>query len=148
MFPRLQRRSESPRRQVALPWERRAGQLRALLLRRGQWRVLLWAGLALWLAAGLWRHGERKRHLRQTRLAITALEQAASAFFHDFGRFPRSQMELLHPTKGKAPYLDRRPRDAWGRALALHCPDPAEPTRCQALSAGPSGFFVYDDNIH
>lgn len=133
------------KRNVRLPWEQRKGWWR----RRpsSQWQLVL--GLAV-LAAGavaLWATSRQRSKVRSTRVAIAEVKKAIRDFRTDFGRCPRSPVELVHPPRTNTRYLEELPEDAWGRPLWIHCPGRHRPHLADVVSAGPSGSFTVDDNV-
>jgi len=135
------------RRDVFLPWERRTVWFTELISRR-LWRTLL---LVLILLGGVlvtWRVADFRARVRMTRAAIAEVQRAIINFRAEIGRCPRSTVELVHPPRASAHYLNELPDDGWERQLYVRCPDHRNPGSALVVSAGPSGFFSKDDNIY
>jgi type II secretory pathway pseudopilin PulG len=142
MAGKTQQRSD-----VRLPWERRSAWLSQLASGR-RWRALL---LALCLAAvmfGLYTAARRRERIRLTRAAIAEVQRAVAVFRAKVGRCPRSTVELVHPPRAAAQYLDVLPDDGWGRQLLVRCPGRVDRNSAEVISSGPSGSFSVDDNIY
>jgi type II secretory pathway pseudopilin PulG len=132
---------------VLLPWERRRGFLAAGPL-SSAYGSLVWGPIALVLILALgWQAADRRARVRATRVNISEVQQAISAFRAEIGRCPRVLTELLHPPRSAARYLTDLPRDAWDRELYVRCPSSHDPNAAEVVSAGPSGSFSDDDNI-
>lgn len=140
----MRRRSRSA---LTLPWEER-GRWLLSMLQGARWMAIL---AALSLATLLWvvlRYADLHSRVRLSRDAILELRRAATDFRADAGRCPRSVQELLQLGRGGKRYLNRVPRDGWGRELYMQCPGFADPEEVDVVSAGPSGVFTDDDNIY
>lgn len=131
---------------VMLPWERRgswhgglgtARRVRALLL------TLVACGIGAWG----YQVADQRSRVRSTRAGIAEVQRAVAAFRAEVGRCPRSSVELVHPPKAGAKYLDEIPSDGWGQELYVRCPGRRDPGGAEVISAGPSGSFLKDDNI-
>ncbi|MEZ4246678.1 MAG: hypothetical protein R3B99_00330 [Polyangiales bacterium] len=59
---------------------------------------------------------------------------------------PRSTSSSTAPHG--AAFLARAPTDGWGHRLFLRCPGRFDPDSVDVVSAGPSGSFFVDDNVH
>lgn len=133
-------------RTVYLPWEQRYTWLADLASGR-IWRpfsvVAIVAG-STWM---IWSAASHRSRVRITRAAIADVQRAVAAFRADVGRCPRSTVELVHPPKVGARYLNELPTDGWGRALYVRCPHRHNSSMAEVISAGPSGSFLDDDNI-
>ena len=70
-----------------------------------------------------------------------------AGFVAELGRCPRSAVELVHPPKTGAHYLDELPTDGWGNALYIRCPGGDGKDVAEIVSAGPSASFLDDDNV-
>ncbi len=137
---------KSSQRTVLLPWERKQAwlvELRSGRRLRAAAFLLLTAGLTLWAFA----EADARSKVRQTRAAIAEAQRAVATFRTEIGRCPRSTLELVHPPKSGARYLDETPVDGWDRELLVRCPGRDNPTSADVISAGPSGSFATDDNI-
>lgn len=131
---------------VSLPWEERGAWVRELLAGR-RWKVVLVLGLIAGALFMLYRSAERRARVRQTRIAITEVERAISAFRAEVGRCPHSAEELIHPPSPATRYLRDLPVDGWGHDLWVRCPGHFGPASADVVSAGPSGSFFVDDNV-
>jgi type II secretory pathway pseudopilin PulG len=131
---------------VLLPWERRTAWLGRLGSRRRLGGLLLVLA-AVGLAALAYRVADRRARVRSTRAAIAEVQRAVSAFRAEVGRCPRSTVELVHPPKAGAKYLNEIPSDGWGRELYVRCPSRLDPSSAEVISPGPSGSLSLDDNI-
>jgi len=137
---------KNPARTVLLPWEGRRAWLSELRSGRRIGALLLGlslAGLVLWAFA----EADSRAKIRTTRAAIGETRRAVMAFRAEIGRCPRSVVELVHPPKSGARYVDDTPMDGWGRELLIRCPGRLDPTAADVISSGPSGSFSTDDNI-
>lgn len=135
-----------PQRTVYLPWEQRYSWVAELASGR-IWRPL---SLAAFLIGGVWlvwSEADHRSRVRVTRAAIAEVQRAVAAFRAEVGRCPRSTVELVHPPKASARYLNELPNDGWGRALYVRCPHRHDPSTAEVISAGPGGSFLDDDNI-
>ena len=142
----LGRRRHRPEHSVRLPWEDRRG-IRRFFERS---RLALFVGaLVLALVATLIARAAGSREARRDTLkTIGTVHAAISRFRMDVGRCPRSMNELMHPPRGRSTYLHGEPKDAWGRAFHIECPAPGDPDAALVISAGPSGDFQQNDNLH
>jgi hypothetical protein len=130
---------------LPLPWERGSGSLASMLSGR-RFFPLLVPCLGLGFLAGAHWLGTRHADLSATRATLHEVERATRAFVSDIGRCPRNASELAHPPRSGVHYLREAPIDAWGRPLMLRCS--TEPhTEVEAISAGPSGSFLDEDNV-
>lgn len=137
---------KSAPRTVLLPWEGRRAWLSELRSGRRIGALLLalsLAGFVAWAFA----EADTRAKIRTTRAAISETRRAVIAFRAEIGRCPRSVVELVHPPKSGARYVDDTPIDGWGRELLIRCPGRLDPTSADVISAGPSGSFSIDDNI-
>lgn len=132
---------------MLLPWERRRRFLDELLSGR-RWRGTL-ALLALGtLVVAAFRVADERARVRTTRATMAEVHRAVSTFRAEVGRCPRSTLELVHPPRTGARYLDQSPVDGWGHPLYVRCPSRYEPSWAEVISAGPSGSFLVDDNVY
>ncbi|MCA9617260.1 MAG: type II secretion system protein GspG [Sandaracinus sp.] len=131
---------------VALPWEKR-GTWRQLF-GGSRWRIGLAALVLVGIVVGLVRFSERRRAERETRLVVGEVRHAAGLFRAHAGRCPASIDELVHPPRTAPRFLRRAPTDGWGHRLFLRCPGRFDPDSVDVVSAGPSGSFFVDDNVH
>jgi hypothetical protein len=137
---------KSSQRTVLLPWEgKRAflSELRSGRRIRAALGLILLVGLVVWAFA----EADARARIRTTRATIGETQRAVSAFRSEIGRCPRSTVELVHPPKSGARYLDDAPIDGWGREMLVRCPGRHDPTSADVISAGPSGSFGIDDNV-
>jgi hypothetical protein len=132
--------------QILLPWERENAWLGELLSGR-RWRTVLLLGLSATVVVFAYHSGERRARVRMTRAAIAEADRAVAAFVAELGRCPHSVVELVHPPKTGAHYLDEVPLDGWGHPLLINCPGQNPKDIAEAISAGPSGNFLDDDNV-
>lgn len=139
--------SSKQNRGVSLPWERRRAWLRELLT-GSRWRQVLALVAVIFAIIWVWQTALLNDQVRITRGAIDEVTQAATAFREEIGRCPESVSELTRPPRAGRRYLRRVPTDAWGRDLQLVCPARHDPESLTAISAGPSGSFLTDDNIN
>ena len=130
---------------MALPWERADSLLYAMVLGRRVWPLLGVASFVLLLGLAYWVES-RRSDLVATRATLAEVERATHAFVRGIGRCPHSTEELVHPPKSGMRYLAFAPVDAWGRPLRLSC-EAGEAISIEAMSAGPSGSFLTDDNV-
>lgn len=115
-------------------------------LRRRITTLLLVSGtVALLLSA--YRAADERARTRATRAAIAEARRAVTAFVAELGRCPHSTVELMHPPKAGAHYLNELPVDGWGRHLYIRCPGQKPEDVAEVLSAGPGGSFLVDDHI-
>jgi hypothetical protein len=134
-----------PQRGVYLPWEERYAWLAELASGR-IWRPLTLVTVivgSLWV---IWSVADQRSRVRVTRASIAEVQRAIAAFRAEVGRCPRSTVDLVHPPKASASYLNELPTDGWGRALYVRCPHRYDATTAEVISAGPSGSFLDDDN--
>ena len=133
-------------RNVPLPWEGRHAWIAQLFsLRRV--RPLLIAGAIVTAIIAAYDMAVQRSRVRESRAAIAEVRRAIAAFRAELDRCPRSTVELVHPPKAGAQYLDELPRDGWGHELLVRCPGTINPQSADVLSAGASGSFSVDDNI-
>lgn len=133
-------------RPILLPWERENAWLGELLSGR-RWRTLLLSVLVLCMIAFAFRAADRRVRTRATRAAIAEARRAVSSFVAELGRCPHSAVELVHPPKSGAHYLDELPVDGWGRPLYIRCPGSDPKDVAEIIARGPSGSFLADDTI-
>jgi hypothetical protein len=78
-----------------------------------------------------------------------ALEMAkcVSRFADDAGRLPLSVDELAHPPPPLRPFIERVPRDSWGRPFRIVAPALRSGLDFDVVSAGPDGVFFTGDDI-
>jgi type II secretory pathway pseudopilin PulG len=139
-------RRRSRQRPILLPWERKSAWLGRVAFRRRLLTVLLAAATtALLLFA--YRAADERARTRATRAAIAEARRAVTAFVAELGRCPHSTVELMHPPKAGAHYLNEIPVDGWGRALYIRCPGRTPEDVAEVLSAGPHGSFLIDNHI-
>jgi type II secretory pathway pseudopilin PulG len=131
---------------ILLPWERKSAWLAQLGFGRRLTALLLSAAVLGALAIAFNAADERAR-IRATRAAIAEAQRAVSAFVAELGRCPHSTVELMHPPKAGAHYLNEIPVDGWGRPLYIRCPGRTPAHAAEVISAGPSGSFLVDDQI-
>jgi hypothetical protein len=133
-------------RPILLPWERRSAWVARVALRRRIVAVLLSAAL---LALFFWayRAADERARVRATHAAIAEARRAVAAFVAELGRCPHSTVELMHPPKAGAHYLNEVPVDGWGRPLYIRCPGRTPDDAAEVISAGPRGSFLLDDHI-
>lgn len=142
----MSKRRKRPAGVVPLPWEGRGMWFSDVLsLRRIRPLIIASGVLALGLAA--YDLSDNRTRQRATRSAISEVHRAIAAFRSEMERCPRSTVELVHPPKAGAQYLDELPRDGWDRELEVRCPGSRGPQFADVVSAGPSGRFDVDDNI-
>lgn len=134
-------------RSITLPWERRGAWIRDLMRGR-RWKVIAAAAVAALVLAWVGRSAEQRQRVRETRAAIAEVKRGMAAFRADLGRCPHNLYELLHPPRSGRRYLRRIPVDGWGQAFHVRCPGRYDPEGADVISAGPSGSFLEDDNIH
>jgi len=140
----LRRRSKgSP---IRLPWERESVWLSDLLFGR-HWWTLLASALAIGFIVLAYQTADHRARTRTTRAAIAEARRAVAAFVAELGRCPHSTVELLHPPKSGAHYLNEIPVDGWGRQLYVRCPASNSRDVADVFSAGPSGSFLKDDHV-
>jgi Type II secretion system (T2SS), protein G len=131
---------------IRLPWERESVWLGDVFSGR-RW----WALLASVLIGGFvvlaYRAADERARTRATRAAIAEARRAVAAFVAELGRCPHSTVELVHPPKAGAHYLNELPVDGWGRPLYVRCPGENSRDVAEVISAGPSGSFLQDDHV-
>ena len=135
------------RTNVFLPWEGRNPFLNEVLSGK-RWRSVGLLVLAAAVVVVAWNVAERHSRIRTTRAAIAEVERAVRAFRTEIGRCPHSTVELVHPPRAGAEYLNELPRDGWGNALQVRCPGRRDRGGSDVVSAGPSGSLTRDDNIY
>lgn len=134
------------RRGVSLPWEGRSVWL-AELISGKSWRVVLLSALLLAVVSLIWSKAMERTRVRITRAAIAEVRRAVLAFHEEVGRCPHSSVELVHPPKAGARYLNALPNDGWNRPLYIRCQGGKSLNSVIVISAGPSGSFNNDDNV-
>jgi hypothetical protein len=140
----MSRRSRS--RPILLPWERRSAWVARVALRRRFVAVVL-SGIALGVFWFAYRAADERARTRATHAAIEEARRAVTAFVAELGRCPHSTVELMHPPKAGAHYLNEVPVDGWGRPLYIRCPGRTPDDAAEVISAGPRGSFLLDDHI-
>ena len=133
-------------RSILLPWERRNAYLAQLGFRRRLGAVLI-SAVVLGVVSITYHAADRRSRTRATRAAIAEAQRAVGAFVAELGRCPHSTVELMHPPKSGARYLNELPVDGWGRRLYIRCPGPTRAQAAEVISAGASGSFLDDDPI-
>lgn len=133
-------------RSILLPWERKQAYLGHVAVRRYAILLLLTAAGA-WLLSFAYRAADERARIRATRASIMEARHAVTLFVAELGRCPHSVMELLHPPKAGADYLNEVPLDGWGRKLYIRCPGNRPGDVAEVFSAGPGGSFLVDDHI-
>lgn len=131
---------------IRLPWERESVWLPALLSGR-RWWLLVGSALLLGFVVLAYRAADERARTRASRAAIAEARRAVAAFVAELGRCPHSTVELMHPPKAGAQYLNELPVDGWGRPLYVRCPGNHPHEVAEVISAGPSGSFLQDDQI-
>ena len=131
---------------IRLPWERESVWLSDLLFGRHWWTLLL-SALAIGFIVLAYRAADERARTRATRAAIAEARRAVAAFVAELGRCPHSTVELLHPPKSGAHYLNELPVDGWGRPLYVRCPGTNSRDVADVISSGPSGSFLEDDHV-
>ncbi|HEX2675302.1 MAG TPA: type II secretion system protein GspG [Polyangiales bacterium] len=139
----MKRRKRQP---ILLPWEREHAWLGELASGR-RWRTVLVFGAVLGLLVLAYRAADRRARIRTTRAAIAEARRAVDAFVAELGRCPRSTVELVHPPKTGAHYLDSVPVDGWGRPLYIRCPGHDHRDLAEVVSGGPNGSLLDDENV-
>ncbi len=140
---KMKRRKHQP---ILLPWEREHAWLGELVSGR-RWRTVLLLGVLASVVVVTYKAADRRARVRNTRAAISEARRAVDSFVAELGRCPRSTVELVHPPKSGAHYLDAVPHDGWGRPLYIRCPGHDFRDSSEVVSAGPSGSFLSDDNV-
>jgi hypothetical protein len=133
-------------RAILLPWERKSAWLGRIAFGRHVALLLLTAA-CIALFAFAYRAADERARIRATRAAIAEARRAVTAFVAELGRCPHSIVELLHPPKAGADYLNEVPVDGWGRKLYIRCPGQKPEDVAEVMSAGPHGSFLVDDHI-
>jgi hypothetical protein len=133
-------------RSILLPWERRSAWLAQLGFRRRLGAALI-SAVVLGLLSIAYHAADERTRIRATRAAIGEAQRAVGAFVAELGRCPHSTVELMHPPKAGAHYLNELPVDGWGRRLYIRCPGRTPDTAAEVISAGPGGSFLRDDQI-
>jgi hypothetical protein len=140
------KRRRPQRSPILLPWERQNAWLRELV--SGQrWRSLLTGLCVVGVLAFAYRAADHRARVRSTRAAIAEARRAVETFVAEMGRCPRSTVELVHPPKTGAHYLDSVPTDGWGNTLYVRCQGGGGYDIAEVISAGPGGSFLDDDNV-
>jgi hypothetical protein len=132
---------------IALPWEGTRGGIFRYWLTGARLAALGLAVLFVVLVMMTFRAQEERERVRTTRQAIEEARGALVRFRAEFGRCPRSTMELVHPPSTGRRFLREMPKDGWDRELHVDCPGYFDPDDVDVISAGPSGSFLTDDNI-
>jgi hypothetical protein len=94
-----------------------------------------------------YRAADHRSKVGATRASIAEARRAIDTFIAEMGRCPRSTVELVHPPKSGARYLDTLPTDGWGHTLYVRCQGSGGYDVAEVISAGPSGSFLDDDNV-
>jgi hypothetical protein len=131
---------------IRLPWERESRYFGDLVFGRRWWMIVASAAFAVFVVLAYQAADERAR-TRATRAAIAEARRAVAAFVAELGRCPHSAVELVHPPKAGAHYLNELPVDGWGRPLYVRCPGSNSRDVADVVSAGPSGSFLQDDHV-
>jgi type II secretory pathway pseudopilin PulG len=131
---------------ILLPWERKSA-FRGHLPWRRYLALSVLAIVGVFSLSFAYRAANERARIRATRAAIIEARRAVTAFVAELGRCPHSIVELLHPPKAGADYLNEVPVDGWGRRLYIRCPGPRPEDAAEVMSAGPSGSFVADDHV-
>jgi type II secretory pathway pseudopilin PulG len=131
---------------IRLPWERESRWLGDLVSGRRWWMILASGLLAAFVVVS-YRAADERARTRATRAAIAEARRAVAAFVAELGRCPHSVVELVHPPKAGAHYLNELPVDGWGRPLYVRCPGSTSGDVAEVISAGPSGSFMQDDHV-
>ena len=132
---------------IALPWENTSGGFFRYWLTGARLLALGLAVLFVVVVALTFRAQAERERVRSTRQAIEEVRDAFVHFREEFGRCPRSTVELVHPPSTGRRFLREMPKDGWGQDLHVDCPGYFDPDDVDVLSAGPSGSFLEDDNI-
>lgn len=132
---------------VPLPWEGRNAWLTSVFSLH-RFRSLLTIVIVAMLVIAAYEMAAERTKVRSTRAAIGEVRRAIGAFRLEMNRCPRSTVELVHPPKAGAQYLDELPKDGWDRELLVRCPGTLNPEVADVVSAGKSGSFAVDDNIY
>ncbi|HEX4353634.1 MAG TPA: type II secretion system protein GspG [Polyangiales bacterium] len=133
-------------RPILLPWERRSAWVAQVAFRRRMIAALI-ASVALGVCWFAYRSADDRARTRATRAAIAEAHRAVTAFVAELGRCPHSTVELMHPPKAGAHYLNELPVDGWGRPLYIRCPGRTPDDAAEVFSAGPRGSFLLDEHI-
>jgi type II secretory pathway pseudopilin PulG len=131
---------------IRLPWERESRWLGDLLSGRRWWMILASVFVAAFVVIS-YRAADERARTRATRAAIAEARRAVAAFVAELGRCPHSAVELVHPPKAGAHYLNELPVDGWGRPLYVRCSGSTSRDVAEVISAGPSGSFMQDDHV-
>ena len=131
---------------ILLPWERKSAWLGRVVFQRRLLGVLLLAA-AIGILSFAYRAADERARTRATRTAIAEAQRAVTVFVAELGRCPHSTVELMHPPKAAARYLNEIPVDGWGRPLYIRCPGHGPHEVAEIISAGPKGSFLTDDHI-
>ena len=134
-------------RGISLPWENPRQKWRAILARRRK-KFLIVCCLVLPPAWVILRAAENRERIRMTRIAISQVRTAIAEFEEEFGRCPRSKVELVHPPRTAVRFLWEMPKDGWERDLWIECPSRHDPQLADVVSAGTSGSFFVDGHIY
>ena len=135
-------------RNILLPWERKTAlRGRAVFAYQRYVALLAAAAATVWLLSFAYRAADERARIRATRAAIIEARRAVTAFVAELGRCPHSMVELLHPPKAGADYLNEVPVDGWGRKLYIRCPGHRPQDVAEVMSAGPTGSFLVDDHV-
>lgn len=131
---------------IRLPWERESRWVSDLLSGRRWWTILASIAFAGFVVLA-YRAADTRARTRATRAAIAEARRAVAAFVAELGRCPHSTVELVHPPKSGAHYLNELPVDGWGRPLYVRCPGSNSRDVADVISAGPSGSFLKDGHV-
>jgi hypothetical protein len=131
---------------IRLPWERESRWLGDFVTGRAWWAILA-SALVVAFCVVSYRAADNRARTRATRAAIAEARRAVAAFVAELGRCPHSTVELVHPPKAGAHYLNELPVDGWGRPLYVRCPGSNSRDVAEVISAGPSGSFLQDDHV-
>ncbi|NLE46908.1 MAG: hypothetical protein GX614_00755 [Sandaracinaceae bacterium] len=132
---------------LTLPWEGRRGGLLRYIFTRARIAFVLALASVILLVVLLFRAQEERERERVTRQSIEEVYDALVRFREEFGRCPRSPIEVVHPPPTGKRFLREMPRDGLGRELHIECPGYFDPDDVEVISAGRSGSFLVDDNI-
>jgi len=105
---------------------------------------------AAMMAPRLAGRGEDSGRFRPTQADVSTLQSAVDQFQIDCGRYPTTAegMSILaRPPVGGHQYINRLPKDEWGRAYVYRCPSlqPGEPY--DLLSLGKDGIEGTADDV-
>ena len=132
---------------IALPWENTKGGFFRYWITGARLFGLALTIVVIALVVVTFRAQEERERVRTTRQAIEEAREALVRFREEFGRCPRSTIELVHPPSSSRHFLREMPKDGWGRELYVECPGYFDPDDVDVISAGRSGSFLIDDNI-